>query len=133
MSNVFVEGGWTRIWDAATAASKLARIRLFKNNKTPAYTDVYADYTDADFSGYTGYAALVWGASFINGSNQGEIDATPVTWTHNGGGTSNTIYGIFVTDGANNLIYAERFPAPVSMSANGDSITYTPSATMINQ
>lgn len=131
--NTFCEGGWLKIWDSAVAAGKLARLHLFKNNHTPLYTDTAADYTEADFSGYGAYQALAWGSAFVNGSNEGEIDATALTWTHNGGGTANTVYGVYITDGANALMYAERFAAPVSMSANGDKITYTAKSTMINQ
>jgi len=131
--NIFVELGWLAILDAAVDAGVLTRIRLFQNNAVPAYTDTFADYVEADFSGYFGYTALAFGASFVNDANQGEIDSPPITWTHDGGGTSNTIYGIYVTNDADTLIYAERFPAPVVMHSLGDSIPYTPSVTVIDQ
>lgn len=123
--NVFCQTGWKAILDHAVSDNLLKRIRLFKNNHTPVNGDTAAAYTEADFSGYSGFQALTWAAAVINGSVQGEIDATQVTWTHNGGATSNTVYGIYVTDAADVLTYAERFPAPVTMASNGDAIPYT--------
>ena len=131
--NVWCQNGWKTVWDTVVAGGKLPRIRLFKNNYTPVNSSTYADFTEADFSGYAGYASLSWGAAFINGSTQGEIDATQVTWTHNGGGTANTVYGIYITDGSNNLMYAERFSAPISMSTSGNAIPYTAKTTDLNQ
>lgn len=131
--NVFCEAAWLRFWDALVADNQLQKIRLFKNNHTPVFTDTVADYTEANFSGYVGPTSVVWGAAFVNGANQGEIDAAELTWTHSGGGTANTVYGIYVTDSAGNLCYAERFDAPVSMGSAGDKIRYTPIATLIDQ
>jgi hypothetical protein len=133
MANVMCQNGWKTMLDAAVAAGKLARIRLFQNNHVPVNSDTVASYTEATFSGYPGYTALAFGAAFINGATQGEIDNAAVTWTHNGGGTANTIYGIYVTDGANNLMYAEMFGAPVTMTIATNFITYTPKFTMIDQ
>jgi hypothetical protein len=131
--NIFCEGAWLKIWDTTVAANLLYRIRLFKNNRVPAFSDTIADYVEADFSGYTGGTALAWGAAFINGASQGEIDASQISWTHTGGATANLIYGIYVTDVTGALMYAERFPAPSSMSSIGDNITYNPIATVIDQ
>ena len=130
--NIFCEAGWRELWDTATAASVLKTIKLYQNNYVPTLTDTVGSYTEATFSGYVSQT-LAWGAAFINGSTQAEIDATALTWTHSAGATGNTVYGIYVLDNAGALVYAERFPAPISMTANGDAITYTPKATMINQ
>jgi len=130
--NVFCELGWQSIWNDFVAAQRLKTIKLFQNNYVPLLTDVVAAYTEATFSGYASQT-LAWGSAFINGSIQAEIDATPLTFTRSAGATSNTIYGIYVIDNAGVLTYAERFPAPVSMSSAGDAITYTPKATLINQ
>jgi hypothetical protein len=131
--NVFCEQGWLAAFNALVAAGGLARIRLFQNNYVPSFTDTVTDYVEATFSGYPGFLSPTWGSAFVNGANQGEIDALPLTWAHNGGVTANLIYGIYITDGANNLAYAERFDAPVSMSAVPDFITYTPRSTVVNQ
>jgi hypothetical protein len=130
--NVFCEGGWEGIWNDAVAAGRLHSLHLFQNNYVPVLSDVVGNYTEATFSGYAS-ATLAWGAAFINGSTQAEIDATPVTFAHSSGGVTNTIYGIYVLDSGGALAYAERFGAPISMATSSDSITYTAKATMINQ
>jgi hypothetical protein len=108
-------------------------LKLFQNDTVPAYTDTVADYVEADFSGYIAGTAITWGVPIINGSNQGELNGTQINFTHNGGSTANTIYGIFVVDGSGDLLYAERFPAPIAMGSGGDTIPYVPRFTLINQ
>ena len=49
------------------------------------------------------------------------------------GSTANTVYGIYVTDSAGNLTYAERFPAPLLVSSIGDTIAYSARTTVIDQ
>lgn len=110
------------------------KLKLFKNNHVPDVTDTEGDYTEADFSGYSSTSpAITWGAAFVNGDDKGEIDADVKTFTHNGGGTGNTVYGAYVTDDTDRLIYAERFDAPVSMSSNGDAINYTAKMTAVQE
>jgi hypothetical protein len=128
--NVFCQGGWEEILNGMVSANLLKRMRLFQNNHTPVNSDTYASYTEATFSGYSGYQNIVWGSAFINGSTQGEIDATQLTWTHNGGGTANTIYGVYITDASDNLLYAERFPAPLTLASSGDAVPYTASVVL---
>jgi hypothetical protein len=131
--NVFCEDGWKQVLNDLVAASDLARIRLFQNNHVPLLTDTAANYTEATFTGYGGFQSLAWGSAFINGSTQGEIDATEVTWTRTAGATSNTIYGVYITDAADALVYAERFDAPLSITATGDAVKYIAKVTLINQ
>lgn len=130
---IFCEQGWLAAMTNVVAGGVLYRIHLYQNNYIPTIFSTVADFTEADFSGYGTSIVLTWGVPFINGSNQAEIDALAVTWTRSGGPTSNTVYGIYVTDNAGNLAYAERFPAPINMVSIGDAITYTPKATLINQ
>lgn len=131
--NVFCSAAWLRYLDGLTGSSELYQIGLFQNNHVPILTDTIASYTPATFSGYSGLSSLLWGSAFVNGATQGESDAPPVSWTHNGGGTSNTIYGVYVVSTIGNLAYAERFSAPIVMSVAGDMITYTPKITLYNQ
>ena len=54
------------------------------------------------------------------------MDATLVTFQHNGGGTSNTIYGYYIVNTDTNKVRkAERFDSPVSMAAAWNSIELT--------
>lgn len=131
--NVFSEQGWLDVFDTVTGANLLYRIHLYKNNHVPAFTDTILDFTEADFSGYGSSILLAWGAAVINSGVQALIATPPVSWTRSSGPTSNTVYGVYVTNVAGDLMYAERFPAPISMTSNGDTISYEPLCTLINQ
>jgi len=130
---VVVENGWLGMLDAWVASGRLSQIRLFQNNYFPDPTDTIAAYIEATFSGYPGGTVLAFGAAFINGAGQGEVASMPVTWNHDGGPTANTIYGVYVTDTLGDLVYAERFGAPITMSVATDVIIYTPRATVFDQ
>lgn len=100
-------------------------IRLFKNNFTPTGASVAADFTEADFDGYASQTVVAWGAGFLNGSNQGEIDHAIKTWTATGGATPNTIYGYYLTrDSDGKVYYSERNPAG-GVLINGAGQTYS--------
>lgn len=129
--NVLCENGWLEMLNGF--AEKSVRVRLFVNDHEPDYTDTFASFVDATFSGYPGYTALAWGAAFINGSNQGQDNATQVSWQHSGGVIGELVYGAFVTDEDDNLLWADRFDAPVSMTTAADSLFYQPRLTVINQ
>lgn len=133
VANVVVKTGDLEILGVLKAEDTLFKGKLFKNDVTPTVATILANLTVADFSGYAN-ATLAWGTPFINGSDKGEIDATQLTWTHNGGGTSNTIYGFYVVNAAETiLIYAERFPAPILMGTSGAEIKYTPRFTCVTE
>jgi len=105
-------------------------IVLFQNDLTPSATTVYADMTLATFSGYS-QGTITWGTPTTDGGGKGSMTATAVTFTHNGGGTSNNIYGYAIVSQdismAWHLIMIERLSSPPkSMANNGDSITITP-------
>lgn len=99
-------------------------VHLYKNNYTPTPTDTPANYTECDFAGYAAQSP-VFGAPFINGSNIGEMDMTPLVWTMGVPGTTNpTVYGYYITDGAGDLVAAELFTTgPFDMSVAGATIT----------
>ena len=110
-----------------TAAQDLV-LRLYQNNIVPADTDTAATYTEATFSGYA--PITLTGSSWGTPTN-GSISYAQQTFTHNGGGTSNNIYGYYVkqvTSGT--LVYSERDPAAAFLIANlGDNIKITPTIT----
>jgi hypothetical protein len=110
-----------------TAAQNLV-LKLFKSNTTPAESDTAATYTEADFSGYA--AITLTGSSWVAASS-GSNSYAQQTFTHNGGATSNSIYGYFVvqlTSGI--LLYSERDgSAPFTLANNGDNVKIAPTIT----
>jgi len=134
MANVYLQQGDVATLDRLRLDGDTLKTRcLFKNDHVPDPTDVNANYTEANFSGYASQALGTWNAAFLNTDDKGEIDADPKTFTHNGGGTANTVYGAMVKDDNGDVMYAERFDAPRVLSANGDSITYTARLTAVSQ
>lgn len=131
MANVILQQGSIDFLNAILATGDdLFSLDLYQNNHVPAVNDTNASYTVADFSGYAQVTLNgFWGSPYINGNGQAEIDNVDATFTHNGGGTSNTIYGIYVSNASGDVQYAERFPAPIVMASLGDTIDYTPKFT----
>ena len=123
---VFTNEGEKRILDFLTAGMSRACM-LFKNNYTPVAASVFADFTDADFSGYSaGGAALSYAAATTNGGGQSQSLATQVSFSHNGGGTANDIYGYAIYDSVSSkILKAERFDTLINMAASGDVIKIT--------
>lgn len=101
-------------------------LKLFKSNTTPSETDTAATYTEADFSGYA--AATLTGSSWGSASSGTITYGSQQSFTHNGGVTSNSIYGYFVVQTTSGiLVYAERdASAPFTLSNSGDNVKLTP-------
>ena len=98
-------------------------LRLFKNNITPSSISVIGDFTEADYSGYAGVTTVSF-ASATEVSNKAQItDAAARGFTHNGGGTANTVYGYYYESGSGKLILAEAFSSPVTMASFGDNVS----------
>lgn len=108
------------------------KLRLFKNDYTPDQTSIFSSFTEADFSGYAAVdISSAWNAP-TTVSHRGQINHADGVFTHNGGGTSNTIYGAYVTfhngslSPSDYILWAERFDSSPVIGALGDSVTYTP-------
>lgn len=103
-------------------------LRLFKSNTTPTTSSVYADFTEADFSGYAQQPPVFGTPATIDGNGNAKSDAPALTYTHNGGATANNVYGYYVVDTTGpELLWAERFAsAPLSFAALGDNVVITP-------
>jgi len=100
-------------------------MRLYKNNYTPVDASILTDFTEANFSGYAAVGITMGSPSEV--SNKAKSVATaPAVYTHNGGGTANTIYGYYIHDTVlNQLMWAERFGSSQIMTNNGDQISVT--------
>lgn len=127
MSLIVPDEGEVRLLDMLTNAVGMSsvRLRLFKNNLTPAQGTVYSDFTEATFSGYASATPAFGAAATV--SHKGTItDAASRSFTHNGGATSNTIYGYYVVDtGTSKVLWAERFSPSQALANFGDKITIT--------
>lgn len=104
-------------------------LKLYKNNITPAETDVAGTYTEATFSGYA--AATLTGASWtVTGGAPTEGVYAQQTFTSNADQAPETIYGYFVVGATSGtILYAERFAAPQVVQNNTDAIRVTPKFT----
>jgi hypothetical protein len=109
-----------------TAAQNLV-LRLFKNNKTPSETDTEADYTEADFTGYS--APTLTGASWVSTPGApSQVAYAEQTFSSSAGSQSQPVYGYYLTQASSGkLVWAERFTAgPYTITNNGDQIKVTP-------
>jgi len=129
MTAILVKTGRVRLADVALVTiGGNWRLRLFQNNATVDEDTVIGDLTEATFSGYI-EATPTFGGAAINGNDNAQADGSSETFTHSGGGTNNTIYGWYLVDnGSGDLVWAEKYGAPVSMNAGGLFITVQPFA-----
>jgi hypothetical protein len=104
--------------------------RLFTNNYTPVAGSVLSSFVEAAFVGYVPQRATGWSAATLIGNNA-TTTANPITY-QNTSGVSQTIYGVFVTDGtavpgSQTLLYhAERDTGAPVVIPNGGTYVYTP-------
>jgi len=133
MANVVVKTGDLSLLASMIAGGSMFRVNLYKNDVVPTVNTIRADLTAADFSGYLA-VDTDWSTPAINGAGKAQTDCSEGVYTHNGGGTDNTIYGAFVdNEDGDVLIYAERFPAPILMDADGAEIRYTARFTCVTE
>lgn len=120
-------------------AAGALKLKLFKNDVTPGHTDTVATYTEANFTDYAAVtlATASWNAGVAGtGSgtalaNKGSIDYAQQSFTMGTPGTTNTVYGYYITDNAGTtLIGAERFASAKNMLLAGDAIKITPKFTL---
>ena len=107
-------------------------IRLYKVANTNTATTVFADFTEADFDGYTAVTAPTPTYGYDTGNNRGYVDFGTQTWTCTGSSTPNTVYGVLlccvdlVGGTPTYVILASDFPAPYTMNTNGQTFDTHP-------
>ena len=120
-------------------AAGALKLKLFKVDVTPGHADTVATYTEADFTGYAAItlATASWNAGTAGTgtgtalANKAYIDYAQQTFTMGTPGTTNTVYGYYVTDNAGTtLIGAEKFTTSKPMLLAGDAIKITPKFTL---
>jgi hypothetical protein len=102
-------------------------MHLFQNDHIPVAADTVLDYVDATFSGYAPVQLANWVAAGIV-AGRAKATADRATFTHNGGITSNDIFGYYIIDNATGiLLWAERDPnGPVTMASLNDEYNVDP-------
>lgn len=111
----------------AFPTSKDLTIKLFKNDVTPADTNVAGTYTEASGGGYAS-KTLTNGSWTVTPSNDPSVATyAQQTWTFTGALTGGaTVYGYYVVNADGVLIWAERLGTAYIPAANGDELKITP-------
>lgn len=102
-------------------------LKLFKSNTTPAETHTEADYTEADFTGYSSISLT--GASWtISGTSPSQAAYAEQTFTSSAGSQNQNVYGYYIVQSTSGkLVWAERFSnGPYNIANSGDQIKVTP-------
>ncbi|MFN4259769.1 MAG: hypothetical protein ACK4RK_10760 [Gemmataceae bacterium] len=110
-------------------------LRLYQNDHTPSDDDTVADYAEADFSGYDAIPLLEanWSVATTE-AGKAMTSYEEQTFEHDGGAVSNSIYGYYVVNAADELLWAERAAgAPLNMAAGGSQIKITPKFTLASE
>lgn len=121
-----------------TAAAQI-KLKLFTNNFTPAHDSTLASFVE--MGAVQGYvkktlAMATWNAAVAGTgvgtalANKASITYPTQTWTADGTGGAQTVYGYFVTnDAETKVLWAEKFVTPATMSTAGDLINIDPKLT----
>ena len=88
-------------------------LRLYSNNRTPAGTDVAADYTEVTGGGYANKPLTLANWTITAGTPTVAVYNAIQEWNFTGTtGAPGTTYGYYVTrDSDGLLMWAERFPS----------------------
>lgn len=124
LSDAGIEMRLTAIAADFGAALKLC---LFTTNIIPAKTDVAGDYTpsEATFTGYGRITIASWGTP-ATVANVCKTVGPLCVFTRSGGAVED-VYGYFVLDAGNVLLWAESFPGgPVAMASIGQTLGIIP-------
>ena len=107
-------------------AVKDLTIKLYTNDYTPVDTSIPADFTEATGGGYVS-KTMTNGSWVITPANDPSDAIYPeLIWTFTGPLTGNpSIYGYFIVDDNNTLIFAEKFAVARTPVNNGDQLKLT--------
>jgi hypothetical protein len=114
-----------------TPSSFNLTLKLFVNDYTPVDGSTNASFTEMSTQGYSAktLTAASWSVA-QNGSNEAEGTYAQQTWTFDGTGGSTVIYGYYVVDEDNVVMWAERFASSYTAENNGDILRVTPKVTL---
>jgi hypothetical protein len=113
--------------NAWAAGGKNLTLKLFATNVTPTDASTAASFTEAAGGGYAAKTLTngSWTESNVGGIEQ--VAYAQQTFTFTGTLTTNpNIYGYYVVDADNVLIFAETLTAMFTPANNGDTLSITP-------
>lgn len=109
-------------------------VRLFKALHTPALEDTPESYVEADFGGYARLDRIDWGAPYLNNDDEAQADGLPLIWTWAGTTPAQSIFGYFVVDNYENVLWAEKRPGgPLLLRAGVTKYIVIPHFTLRNR
>lgn len=119
----------------AWLAARVLTLRLFSNNITPGVTNTMGSYIEVAGGGYAAIPLVFAEFTVTAGTPSVALYDDFQDFEFTGVTTApGTIYGYYITDSANNLIQAERFPdADVPFTpGNGSIVRVKPRITAAN-
>lgn len=113
--------------DDRPAGGNNLTLKLFATNVTPADTDTAATYTEANGGGYAAKTLTNGSWTVTTGNDPSDAVYAEQTFTFTGPLTTNTtVYGYYVVDADNTLVWAEKFATSFTPANNGDQLKLTP-------
>lgn len=105
-------------------------LRLYTNNHSPTENSTIANFTEANFTGYTSRTLTrnVFNAP-VTVAGKAEISYPDQSWTS---GSAQTVMGYYVTDAGGNYMFADLFPQS-RVLAVGDVLVLTPKFTLASE
>lgn len=101
-------------------------IKLFTNNIVPSVNDVVANYVEASGGGYAAKTLTNGNWTIALGTDPPDAVYEQLVWVFSGPLSGNqSVYGYYVVDADNNLIFSERRASPATPSDPGDEIRVT--------
>lgn len=87
-------------------------VHLYSNDFSPGPGTVIGDFTECTFNGYSAQPLVTadWGSVSVTDHVAISTYPTPIDFTAASSGfSSQNVYGYYVTDGAGDLLFSERF------------------------
>jgi len=107
------------------------KLRLFQNDYVPVRATVLGDLTQATVAGYAAQDISEFGIPTDEGGQVWKIEADENTFTLDGSGTPQFIYGYYVTNNSGSELYwSERFDVPYNVDEAAFVITVRPQLTV---
>lgn len=102
-------------------------LKLYCTNVTPADTNTAASYTECAGGGYAAKTLTNGSWTVTTANDPSDAVYAEQTYTFTGALTTNpTIYGYYVVDADNTLVWAELFGSTFTPANNGDNVKVTP-------